>query len=70
MNKMFADREHLGSVFRHGTSRDMDSGQLISPSETYLSDGFLPSNTALIREKTTLLFQEYSILVLIWLIRG
>ena len=40
-----------------------------SPSETYLREGFLPSKTALIRENATLLFREYFILVLIWLIR-
>jgi hypothetical protein len=33
-----------------------------SPSETYLGEGFLHSKAALIREKTALMFPEYSIL--------
>ena len=62
MNKMFADREHLGSQSHHGIMGDLHSAQLTSPSETYLHEGFLPSKTALIREKATLLFREYFIL--------
>jgi hypothetical protein len=54
---VFGDRS-----FRLGTTRNLDSGQLTSPSETYLSEGFLHSKTALIREKTALIFSEYSIL--------
>ena len=34
----------------------------IAPSETYLREGFLFSKIALIREKTALIFSEYSIL--------
>ena len=34
----------------------------IAPTETYLREGFLPSKIALIREKTALIFSEYSIL--------
>jgi len=34
----------------------------IAPTETYLHEGFLPSKIALIREKTALIFSEYSIL--------
>jgi hypothetical protein len=33
-----------------------------SPSERYFRERFLPSKTALIREKATLLFREYFIL--------
>ena len=65
MNKMFADREHLGSVFRPGTSGDRDPGQLNSPSETSHLKRFMSLKNALIREKATLLFREYGILVLI-----
>ena len=35
----------------------------LAPSETYLREGFLPSKIALIREKTALIFSEYSILL-------
>ena len=35
----------------------------IAPTVTYLREGFLPSKTALIREKTALIFSEYSILL-------
>ena len=34
----------------------------IAPTETYLREGFLASKIALIREKTALIFLEYSIL--------
>jgi len=34
MNKMFADREHLGSQSHHGIMEDLHSAQLTSPSET------------------------------------
>jgi hypothetical protein len=34
MNKMFADREHLGSQSHHGTMGDLHSAQPTSPSET------------------------------------
>ena len=33
MNKMFADREHLGSELHHGIMGDLSSPQLTSPSE-------------------------------------
>jgi hypothetical protein len=61
-------------VFRIGnflknTRQDMHFLLVHSPSETYLRKGFLPSKIALFREKATLLFREYFILVLIWLIR-
>ena len=70
MNKMFADREHLGSESHHGIMGDLHSAQLTSPSKTS-STKLLPTpRIALIREKTALLFREYFILVLIWLIRG
>ena len=36
MNKMFADREHLGSQSHHGIMGDLHSAQLISPMETPL----------------------------------
>ena len=39
----------------------------IAPTETYLREGFLPSKIALIREKTALIFSEYSILLPIWI---
>jgi hypothetical protein len=65
--RSFMDREHLGSQSHHGIIGDLHSAQLTSPSETYLHEGSLPSKTALIREKTALLFREYFILVLIWL---
>jgi hypothetical protein len=34
MNKMFADREHLGSQSHHGIMGDLHSAQLTSPSVT------------------------------------
>ena len=34
----------------------------IAPMVTYLREGFLPSKIALIREKTALIFSEYSLL--------
>jgi hypothetical protein len=34
MNKMFADRGHLGSQSHHGIMGDLHSAQLTSPSET------------------------------------
>jgi len=42
---------------------DVDSPQSHSPSETFLREGFLPSKIARIREKTALIFSEYSILL-------
>jgi len=60
MNKMFADREHLGSQSHHSIMGDLHSAKLTSPSETYLREGFLPSKTALIRENATLLFRNTS----------
>ena len=42
--------------------RDVDSPQSHSPTVTSLREGFLLSKIALIREKTALIFSEYSIL--------
>jgi len=69
MNKMFADREHLGSESHHGIMGNLHSAQLTSPSETFLHKRFPTPRIALIRGKTALMFSEFSILVLIWLIR-
>jgi hypothetical protein len=69
MNKMFADREHLGSESHYGIMGDLHSAQLTSPSETFLHKRFPTPRIALIRGKTALMFSEFSILVLIWLIR-
>jgi len=65
MNKMFADREHLGSQSHHGNLGDLNSAQLTSPSETFDHKRFPTPGIALIREKATLLFREYFILMLI-----
>jgi hypothetical protein len=69
MNKMFADREQLGSQSHHGIMGDLHSAQLTSPSETFLREGFPTPKIALIHGKTTLMFSKYSILLFIWLIR-
>ena len=61
----FLDRE-----FSQKTSGDLQSSQTYSPSETFDHKGFPTPIIALIREKATLFFREYFILVLIWLIRG
>jgi hypothetical protein len=70
MNKMFADREHVRSQSYHGIMGDLHSAQLTSTSETLHHKQFPTLIIALIQEKVTLLFSEYFILVLIWLIRG
>ena len=62
MNKMFADREQLRSVFRPWTQGNLHSDQLTSPSETFHHERFLAPKIALIREKATLLFSENFIL--------
>jgi hypothetical protein len=60
----------LGSGFFPKTWGDLQSSQSYSPSESLHHKRFPTPRIALIREKATLLFQEYFILVLIWLIRG
>ena len=64
MNKMFADREHLGTYSHHGIMGDLHSAQLTSPSETSHHKRFPTPRIALIRGKTALLFSEYFILAL------
>jgi len=49
---------------------DMHFLTVHSPSETFHPTRFWAPHIALIREKATLFFWEYFILVLIWLIRG
>ena len=65
-------KEHLfwDRDFSQNTRLDMHFFLIHSPSETFHQKRFPTPRIALIREKATLLFREYFILVLIWLIRG
>jgi hypothetical protein len=56
-----------GLGFTPGTRENILSCTPTSPSETFCCDVFPTPKMTLIREKTTLLFSEYSILLPIWL---
>ena len=62
---LFWDRE-----FSQNTRQDMHFLLVHSPSGTFHHKRFPIPKISLIREKATLLFRKYFILVLIWLIRG